>query len=328
MLDVEQSGRGAIARIPQSFNRRMRFRAARDDGNFNRAIDPTLLQYSGSVLAASNAKDDDPENFLWRLCNEPELGFSQSHATVYDNPLLPIDEIERLRATKHPLVWQSEYLAEFTNFAGEAFFRQEWLLVDGQPVPYPKHCDQVFAIIDCAAKTGQTHDATACIWIARDRFTKTFGTWILDWDIVQIEGASLEHWLPIVFKRGEELARQCGARMGFTRAMIEDASAGQVLLQQARNRGWPAEPLPSGFVALGKDVRALDVSGYVAQGLVKLTEHAFNKTSTLKGVTRNHLLSQIAGFCVGDKDAAKRADDLLDCFTGAVAMACGNQEGF
>jgi hypothetical protein len=116
--------------------------------------------------------------------------------------------------------------------------------------------------------------------------------------------------------------------MGFKGAWIEDASAGQVLLQQARNRRMPVEPLPSGFVALGKDVRALDVSGYCAQGLIKITEPAFNKTSTLKGATRNHLLSQIAGFRIGDKDVAKRADDLLDCFVYALALSAGNQEGY
>jgi hypothetical protein len=296
---------------------------------WERAIEPTLLQYSGSAVIASNAKDDDPENFLWRLCNEPERGFSQSHATVYDNPLLPVDEIERLRATKHPLIWSCEYLAEFVNFAGEAFFRQEWLLVDGQPVPAPTRCDQVFCVIDCAAKTGQQHDSTACIWIARDRAALTpYHTWILDWDIAQIEGASLIDWLPGIFRRGEELARLSGARMGFRGAWIEDASAGQVLLQQARNRRMPVEPLPSGIVALGKDVRALGVSGYVAQGRIKITRPAFDKTSTLKGASRNHLLSQIAGFRVGDKDAAKRSDDLLDCFVYSLALSEGNTEGF
>jgi hypothetical protein len=49
---------------------------------------------------------------------------------------------------------------------------------------------------------------------------------ILDWDIVQIEGALLETWLPTVFRRLEELARLCGARHGPLGAWIEDKNSG------------------------------------------------------------------------------------------------------
>jgi len=35
----------------------------------------------------------------------------------------------------------------------------------------------------------------------------------------------------------------------------------------------------------------------------------------------NHLLHQITTFRIGDKDAARRADDALDCFTYGVAIA-------
>jgi hypothetical protein len=46
-----------------------------------------------------------------------------------------------------------------------------------------------------------------------------------------------------------------------------------------------------------------------------------------KGATRNHLWSQVVGFRVGDKDAARRADDLLDTFTYAVAITLGGEGG-
>ena len=58
---------------------------------------------------------------------------------------------------------------------------------------------------------------------------------ILDWDIVQIEGALLEVWLPSVFECLEELSRRCGAR-GDPGAWIEDKSSGTILLQQALGR--------------------------------------------------------------------------------------------
>src|ERR1700679_2680839 len=47
------------------------------------------------------------------------------------------------------------------------------------------------------------------------------------------------------------------------------------------------------FTAMGKDERALNVSGYVYRGEVKYTDCAFNKVSTYKRKTRNHLVDQI-----------------------------------
>ncbi len=101
---------------------------------------------------------------------------------------------------------------------------------------------------------------------------------ILDWDIVQIQGALLETWLPSVFQRLEELMRLCRARRGSPGALIEDKDSGTILLQQALNRGMPAHAIESKLTAMGKDERAFSVSGYVHQGKVKYTEHAFNKT--------------------------------------------------
>jgi hypothetical protein len=80
----------------------------------------------------------------------------------------------------------------------------------------------VFAVIDTASKTGTDHDGTAVTYFAYDQYGVGFQLMILDWDIVQIEGALLETWLPIVFKRLEELAQRCRAQMGSLGAMIED----------------------------------------------------------------------------------------------------------
>ena len=73
--------------------------------------------------------------------------------------------------------------------------------------------------------------------------------------------------------------------------------------------------------------RAISVSGYIYRGLVKYTDHAFNKIATYKRRSRNHLIDQIENFRVGDKDN-KRGDDLLDTFCYGIALSLGNQEGF
>jgi hypothetical protein len=225
-----------------------------------------------------------------------------------------------------PLVYSQEYMAEFVDWSGAAFFSREKLLFDGQPVPLPARCDGVFAIIDTASKTGTDNDATAVIFFASDSVGRT-RLLILDWDIAQIEGAVLETWLPNVFARLEELARLCGARHGSIGAFIEDKNSGTILLQQALRRQMPARAIDSKLTVLGKDERAISVSGYVHRELVKYTECAFNKTVVYKTRSRNHLLEQIESFRVGDK-GGDREDDLLDTFCYGIALALGNSAGF
>ena len=306
------------------------------------SIKPTLYDYGGEALACSNAAGRDPDNFFYNICTDPQYGFHEYHATTMDNPLLP----KRLRSEDQdawllrraqfqaelkrdndPLVYAQEYLAEFVDWSGVAFFSREKLLDQDRPIPYPARCNTVFAVIDTASKTGTDNDATAVTFFALDRHSGGMPLSILDWDIAQIEGAFLETWLPTVFLRLEELARSCGARRGSLGAFIEDKNSGTVLLQQARRRGLLARSIDSRLTAMGKVERAISVSGYVHRGLVKYSEHAFNKTSTYKRSSRNHLLDQVEGFRIGDKQG-DREDDLLDTFCYGIALALGNSEGF
>jgi hypothetical protein len=160
---------------------------------------------------------------------------------------------------------------------------------------------------------GGEHDATAVTFFALDKLSRRAPLLILDWDIAQIEGALLETWLPMVFERLEELSRLCRASNGSVGVWIEDKNSGTILLQQAIRRQWPATAIDSKLTAMGKDERALSVSGYVYRGSVKYTDHAFNKTTVHKRKSRNHLSDQIESFRIGDKDN-KREDDLLDSF--------------
>jgi hypothetical protein len=195
-----------------------------------------------------------------------------------------------------------------------------------QPLPLPTRCDAVFAVIDTASKTGTDNDATAVTFFAYDTLGK-ISLFILDWDVVQIEGAMLETWLPQVFARLEESARLCRARRGSIGAFIEDKNSGTILLQQALRRQMPVHPIDSKLTAMGKDERAISVSGYVHRELVKYTDRAFEKTAIYKRHSRNHLLDQVESFRIGDRDS-DREDDLLDTFCYGIALAIGNSEGF
>ena len=320
---------------------------------WQKAIEPTLLDYDGSAIVMSNTKGIDPENFMWQICNEKKHGFVDFHAPTHSNPLLPHrkptetpqewmkrreDYFVNLIKVTPPLVYQQEYLAEFVDWSGAAFFTRESLLVNGQPLEMPNRCHAVFAVIDSATKTGKDRDGTGVVYSAvlRNplRLVQPDGTLppeysvvILDWDVQQIEGDLLITWLPNVFKQLEEYAQQCGAMMGSIGAMIEDKNSGSILLQQAARKGMRAFPIESALTALGKDERAISVSGYVHRGMVKLARKAYEKTTMYKETTRNHLLGQVVGFRIGDKTSS-REDDLLDAFCYTAAVALGNSEGF
>jgi hypothetical protein len=276
---------------------------------WERSIKPTLLDYGGRALVMSNTNGIDPENLMWQLCNQPQHGFFDFHAPTHSNPYLPAAELAKLQADNPPLVYQQEYLAEFVDFSGSSFFTRDSLLVNGQPVEFPVRCDAVFAVIDSATKTGTKNDGTGVVYCALTK-NGAHPLTILDWDIQQIEGDLLITWLPTVFQNLEHLAKTCHARMGSVGAMIEDKASGMILLQQAQRRGLPATAIDSVLTSVGKDERAISVSGYVYRGRVKIARLAYDKVTTFKGTSRNHLLGEVVGFRIGDKTSG-RSDDLL-----------------
>jgi hypothetical protein len=107
-----------------------------------KSIKPTLFDFRGKAVVASNTKGNDPTDFLWRICNEKNLdgsskyGFVDFHAPTHNNPSIPIrmpvetDEeyaarrqfelIDDLIASNHPLVYQQEHLVESIG-AGSRF---------------------------------------------------------------------------------------------------------------------------------------------------------------------------------------------------------------
>ena len=93
------------------------------------------------------------------------------------------------------------------------------------------------------------------------------------------------------------------ARRGSIGAFIEDKNSGTILLQQALRRQMLVHPIDSKLTAMGKDERAISVSGYVHRELVKYTDRAFEKTVIYKRHSRNHLLDQVESFRVGDRDS-------------------------
>ena len=292
-----------------------------------KAIKPTLVDKRGGAIALSTPNGSNEENFFHQICTDKSLGWSEFHAPTWTNPFLPSEEIEKLKTDYPPLVFQQEFAAEFVDWNGVAFFPLDSMLDgNGKPLPYPERTGQIYAVIDTALKDGKEHDGTAVVYFAREKFFQP-RLIILDWDIIQVEGALLEDWLPSVYSRMTELSDMCRSREGVLGAFIEDKASGIVLLQQAKKRNLRAFALPSEMTALGKEGRALSVSGYFHRGEIKMSQYAFDKVVRFKGVQKNHLISQLCGFRMGDTDN-KRADDLADCAMYAASIGCGNSKGY
>ena len=81
------------------------------------------------------------------------------------------------------------------------------------------------------------------------------------------------------------------------------------------------EALPHQWTMEGKDLRAYAVQQYFNGGRVRITEACYAKTVSFKGVRVNHLWTQLNAFVLGDKEASKRADDLLDAAVYAASVS-------
>ena len=239
---------------------------------------------------------------------------------------IPRETVEQNKIELGPHAYDTQYQQLARARDGSYFFAEEQLLDQNKmPVPVPARCDAVYAIVDTALKPGKKRDGTAVTYFALIKNPKRMLV-VLDWDIIQIKGSMLEVWMPAVFKRLEELAIQCGARMGSLGAWIEDKGSGTVLLQQAENKNWQTHALEGPIVEAGKEGRALSVSGYVYKGFVKISQPAYDKTTIYKGRTRNHFMWQVFGFQIG-VGVSNDEDDIFDTFCYGIAIALGNEEG-
>jgi hypothetical protein len=300
---------------------------------WEQSIAPTLLDKDGNAWIAGTPKGVDADNFFYFACTNKDESIAQVwdefHAPTSSNPAISKKALAEFKENLPPLVYQQEILAEFVDWSGVSFFSSDNLLIDGKPVAYPANCDNIMIVMDTATKIKKTNDGTAvmlCAYHPQLAYKLT----VLDYDYVQIEGGSLEVWLPKIMQIAEQLAIECKARLGIRR-YIEDKSSGSILIQQCQKRQqnattqaeyerWAVMPIPEELTAMGKEGRAVDVSGFVYQNQIKFSEASYNKVVKFKEVTKNHLWSQVTGFRFNN-ESSELNDDLVDAFTYSCQMA-------
>lgn len=298
---------------------------------FQVAIAPTLLDYAGSIVEASTPNGVSPDNHFWRVAHLSEMGFVVHHAPTSANPHLPVEEIAALRATMRPEEAAQELDALFVDMAGVSIFPLAALLENGQPVADDRPIDTIGVAIDSAAgETGFEHDGTAAVIYglrqpraAGDDFAMT----ILDWDVRSLALGAAGAWLRHVNDLYRSWVARARPRLGLDGFHIEKPAMGLRLLELAGEQRLPATALPTDWVELGKDGRALMAEPHILGGRVKLAKTAYDKRMEFKGAVHNHLVAQLTGFRLFDRKAGKRADDLSDAAIYAVLRCLGDGRG-
>lgn len=293
---------------------------------WEQSIAPTLLDYDGNAWMGGTPKGVNPENFFYFAATnkDPTQGqvWTEFHAPTMANPVISEKALAEFKEQLPPLVYQQEILAEFVDWSGTAFFSLDKMLVDGLPVQYPAFCTNILVIIDTAVKDKKENDATAVTYCAYLNIPEP-RLIVLDYELFKIEGASLITLAPSVYLRAEQLAGQCKARNGKI-IYIEDKQSGSILLQQLRNSNMDARAIPEKFASMGKTERAIAVSGFYYQEMMKISEYAYNKVVNLNGITKNHFIAQLVGFRLGI-DAGAASDDCLDCACYSMLLAFEKQ---
>jgi len=292
--------------------------------NWQTAISPTLWVRDGQAYVFSTPDEPELSNFFFALHEHDDFkyqdnrtGFKVFHRPSWYNPLIPRDVLRNEKRTKHPLAWRQEACAEFTDWKGAALFDLSTVC------EFPSKCDYTFVTVDSALKSGSQHDGTAIMyWAYSDvRLAGAPKLFLLDWEIHQIDSALLIGMMKNVLARAHQLNTMVNSRHGFGGCHIEDKASGITLLQQAQMDGLPCHAINSVYTSMGKDERALAIVNSVFAKDVQFTRYAYDKVMPFKGETKNHALSQISKFRIGDKDAHKRADDLFDTFAYGVIQS-------
>lgn len=90
---------------------------------FSEVLRPMLMYRTAPALMISSPRPDWFHRLYTKVGNG-ELGpeYARWHVSVYDNPLLSRDEIERIRLTTSDRIWRREYLAEPMEDEGRVYW--------------------------------------------------------------------------------------------------------------------------------------------------------------------------------------------------------------
>jgi hypothetical protein len=195
-------------------------------------------------------------------------------------------------------------------------------MVCGTGIPFPLHPDCVFGVIVANMRAGKDTDGAGAVFCAHST-TPGHPLIILDWDITEMNSRLLDDWMAGAFAKLQILSVATKAIAGSMGMWFKDDTTGLVFLNRADKMGFPAQIIES---ELDDVNRALTASGSVRDGEVQLSNEAVEKILNFKGITRNHLVSQIGEFNPALKDLDGKV--VLNAFTHAITLSKGNVDGY
>lgn len=128
---------------------------------FDRILRPTLIDYRAPALFISSPK----KGWFTRLYNKYEDGNDPEwdcfKVTIYDNPIISVEEIDKIRATTSEQTFKTEYMAEELEFEGQVYTEFDPILNSFSSDRWPnRHAFPCAVGIDWGLD-----DATGVVWL-------------------------------------------------------------------------------------------------------------------------------------------------------------------
>jgi hypothetical protein len=170
------------------------------------------------------------------------------------------------------------------------------------PVDLPKFANGIFALVTAGIDPAAPDDIAVVFfsyWLHGEGLPPLV---VLDWDVDVLTPEVMQLWAPAVMERVEELKQKVKVLSMTPPIAIEPAGLGGTLWQDTR-AAHPVEllgqsPAEGTLMEMPLPQRVLAASAHVNAGRVRIARDAYEKTTTHRGVTRNHLLHALAGFGV------------------------------
>lgn len=196
------------------------------------------------------------------------------------------------------------------------------------PVELPKFANGIFAMVAAGVDPSAPDDIAVVFfsyWLHGEGLPPLV---ILDWEIDVVTAEVMRLWAPAVLQTVEELKQKIKVLASTPPIAIEPQGLGLTLWQDAQ-AAHPLELLGAAsaerpLMEMPLPQRVLAASAHVNAGRVRITREAYEKTTTHRGVTRNHLLHALAGFGVAGAEQ-QNVGALLLAFADGVLEVFADQ---
>jgi PBSX family phage terminase large subunit len=140
--------------------------------NWQEVIRPTLTDRKGNVLFISTPKGF---NHFYDLYNFPDEDYKSFHFTTYDNPFLPVDEIDKAKKELPEDRFSQEYMADFRKQEGLVYkeFNRDIHVYDNEEINKSEFVGSVdFGFTNPCAVLSVVVDTDGHYWVTDEWYVR------------------------------------------------------------------------------------------------------------------------------------------------------------